>query len=400
MPIAVSRALAFTAGVSLLILLALGGQAQAKKSTKTVNAKSTLTSLVKQTQSLPRQAASRSAKAKLLRRARHARTVASKTPCTAVKDLSAYRKTLRATKISGAVKGKAARNRLAKRLAALGPASAKASRKLLSDRRTKSCGGGVVTPTSKTVKTSVKSSDVNGMTIGVDLPAVQFVEKSEGGKSWTQLVLPNTGLVGRARHARHPRLVEHDRHPGRREARGQARRRRSPTRSTTSSSSRPSPSRPTSRPAAPDAEAELRRGRVLRPALQVRRQGLRDRRARPRGAGVRQGSSARPATSTSRGLHFPAAQYNPKTDKLQVLTHVDVKVTFEGGPHTFPTRSARRGRPRRTGSPAACSTRASSASSSRRSSTSRAARSCSSSRTRRRSRRRTRTRRRAAPPAS
>src|SRR5436190_10147068 len=196
MPSAVSRALAVTASASLLILLALGGQAQAAKSTKTVNAKSTLTSLVNQTKNLPKLAASKRAKAKLLSSARRAPSVATESPCTGVKSLAAYAKTRRATKINGSVKGKAARNKRAKRLAALGPASAKASRKLLSDKRTKSCGGGVVEPTSKTVKTSVTSSDPNGMTIGVDLPAVGFVEKTEGGKSWTQLVLPNTGSAG------------------------------------------------------------------------------------------------------------------------------------------------------------------------------------------------------------
>ena len=72
----------------------------------------------------------------------------------------------------------------------------KASRRLLSDRRTKSCGGGVVVPTATAAKPNVLSSDVNGMKLRVELPAVQFVEKSEGGKSWTKLVLPNTDARG------------------------------------------------------------------------------------------------------------------------------------------------------------------------------------------------------------
>ncbi len=87
MPIAVSRALAITVGASLLVLLALGGQAQAAKSTKTVNARSTLTSLVNQTKSLPRLAASRTREGEAAAAARAMRAPSpSKTPCAAVKD--------------------------------------------------------------------------------------------------------------------------------------------------------------------------------------------------------------------------------------------------------------------------------------------------------------------------
>ncbi|MEY2516346.1 MAG: hypothetical protein QOJ89_3704, partial [bacterium] len=51
MPNAVRRALAVTVGASLLLLTA-SGQALAAKSTKKVNARPALASLVKQTQSL------------------------------------------------------------------------------------------------------------------------------------------------------------------------------------------------------------------------------------------------------------------------------------------------------------------------------------------------------------
>ena len=133
-------------GASLLILLALGGQAQAAKSTKTVNATATLTSLVNQTKNLPKQAASKTAKAKLLRAARAAKAARSR-PCTALTQLAAYRKTLRATKIRPTAKGTKNKAKLRAKLAALGPAALKASRKLLSDRRAKSCGGGVIPST-------------------------------------------------------------------------------------------------------------------------------------------------------------------------------------------------------------------------------------------------------------
>ena len=125
MPSAVRKASAVVAGASLLVLLALGGTAQAAKSTKTVNATSVLKSLVSQTQRLPSAAASRASKARLLRSARHARSVASRRPCSAVRDLSSYRKTLRSARIRGSAKGKRNRARLRARLAALGPASLK-----------------------------------------------------------------------------------------------------------------------------------------------------------------------------------------------------------------------------------------------------------------------------------
>ena len=189
---AVRRALAVTAGVSLLILVAGSAQAQAAKSTKKANARPALASLISQTSRLPRQAASSAAKARLLRRARHARSVASKSPCMAVRDLTSYRKALKSTKIRPSAKGRRNRARLRQRLAALAPASVKASRKLLSDRRTRSCGGGIGVPKNKAAQTSVLRSDVNGMTVRVKLPELRFVPEEGGGKQWTKLVLPNT----------------------------------------------------------------------------------------------------------------------------------------------------------------------------------------------------------------
>ena len=358
MPIAVSRALAVTAGASLLILLALGGQAQAAKSTKTVNAKSTLTSLVNQTKNLPRQAASQGREGEApaprascalgrLEGALHARS----------SDLSAYRKTLRATKIIRLGQGQGRRARLAKRLAALGPASTRASRKLLSDRRTKSCGGGVVTPTLEDRQDDgAVSSDENGM---------KHRRRPAGRCSSSRS--PRAASRGRSSCCRTPARRARPARPGIPVSSstiavpdgatlvGQARRRRSPTRSTTSRCSRSSPSPVDQARRRPDAEAELRRRRVLRPAVHVRRQGATGptRSSPPRRRSARR--SARRATSTSRGLHFPAAQYNPKTDKLAgAHARRRHRSRSRAARRRSPTRRARRGRPRRTGSSAAC----------------------------------------------
>jgi hypothetical protein len=333
MPNAVRRALAVTVGASLLLLTA-SGQALAAKSTKKVNARPALASLVKQTQSLPRQAASTAAKARLLRRARHARSVSTTSPCTSVKDLAAYRKTLRATRISGAVKGRAARNRLADRLAALGPASMRASRKLLSDRRTKSCGGGVVIPTRKNVKTSVVSSNANGMKLRVDLPAVQFVEKSAGGKSWTQLVLPNTGSSGAPGTPGIPVSSSIVGIPDGATLGVKA----TSTESYSLDDVEVFPNQPEPVDQSP--------GGVLTPKPNFGTGPFSDApfafnaKSYATDAEVPAAPAFGKALGQARdlnigGLHFPAAQYNPKTDQLDVLTHVDVDVTFAGGSHTF-----------------------------------------------------------------
>ncbi|HEV7804309.1 MAG TPA: C25 family cysteine peptidase [Solirubrobacteraceae bacterium] len=193
MPNAVRRATAVIVGASLLLPSALGAPALAAKATKTVNATATLSSLVKQTRSLPKAAASKRAKANLLRSATRARSVARRNPCSALSRLSAFRKTLRATKIRpGSRLSKTAQARLRSRLAALGPASLRSSRKLLADKRAKRCGGGVVPSTLSSVKSTVLSSDVNGMTVRVSMPQLQFAPQTGGGRNWTQLVLPSS----------------------------------------------------------------------------------------------------------------------------------------------------------------------------------------------------------------
>ena len=352
MPIAASRALAITVGVSLLILLALGGQAQAAKSTKNANAKSTLTSLVNQTKNLPKKAASKAAKAKLLRIARHARKVASKSPCTAVKDLSAYRKTLKATKISGAVQGRAARNaRQAPRGARAGidegepQAAVGQAHQALRRRRRR--------PDAKAVKTTVLSERRERHDDRRQLPALRLRREGRGGKSWTQLVLPEHRLAGRPRHARHPGLS----------ARSRSRTARRYTVEAKSTSSYtldgverlPGPARP-GRPGA---------GGALAPKPNFGAGEFSDRRssstrrrykqsARPGRAGLRQ--VARPgARPQHRRPALPGRAVRPEDRQAQGPARTSTSTSSStAAEDLLATRSARRGRPRRTASPAAC----------------------------------------------
>lgn len=332
MPSTVSRAVAISAAACLLILSAPGAGAWAAKSTKKVNATSTLKSLVSQTTRLPKSAASRSAKAKLLRRARHARSVASANPCLAVKDLSAYRRTLRGSNPRSSVKGRKLTARLRRNLTDLGPASLRASRKLLTDKRTAKCGGGIVASNLKSTKTSVVASDENGMRLRVQLPALRFVATDGGGKSWTKLVLPDTDSPGTPGTPGIPVASSIFAVPDGATLQVKT----TATESYTLDGVAVLPVQPQTvdqapglapKPnffAGPFSDAGFKQDRATYakdaffPALPAFGKAL---------------GQARDLNIAQLGI--PAAQVNPKTGKLKVLTQVDVDVTFAGGPKTF-----------------------------------------------------------------
>jgi hypothetical protein len=182
------RWMALLTGLCLLMAGSAGVAQGATKPAKKVSVSSTLRTLDRQTATLPKTAVSRTQRRKLHDAARRARLAAKGKPCSSVAALSRFRTILRSVKPR---KGK--RNARANlRVAALGPVSLTASRLLLADKRTKNCGGGTKPSTLSDAKTSVLSSDINGMRVRVELPAVQFTPRSAGGKSWTELVLPDT----------------------------------------------------------------------------------------------------------------------------------------------------------------------------------------------------------------
>jgi hypothetical protein len=323
--------------------MGLAGPALAAKSTKTVNATSTLASLVKQTRGLPAAAASRSAKASLLRNANRARSIARRSPCSALSRLSAFRKTLRTAKIRPNRRlTNRAKARLRARLTALGPASVKASRKLLADRRAKSCGGGVIASTRKSVKATVMSSDTNGMTLRVSMPQLRYAAQTGGGKNWTQILLPNTdtngadgkpgipvvseliGVPDGAKMTVVPgssesyRIEGVDLYPTQPEA--------------LDAPDRPIPGGfpPGTNPPKPDFDE----GQFKQPPFTIDNSAYRNDSLVP----------AKPASGQIQGvardvtignLQVPAAQYDAADRTLKVLNSVDVRVLFEGGAKTF-----------------------------------------------------------------
>ena len=171
------------------------------------------------------------------------------------------------------------------------------------------------------------------MTIGVDLPAVGFVEKTEGGKSWTQLVLPNTGSSGAPGTPGIPVSSSTIAVPDGAKLAVVA----TSKESYTLDNVELFPTQPEPVDQAPGALApkpNFRAGEFSDGPFKF------DGKAYGTDALVPAAAAFGQALGQARdlniaGLHFPAAQYNPKTDKLQVLTHVDVQVTFVGGPKTF-----------------------------------------------------------------
>jgi hypothetical protein len=177
-------ALALVAGLLLSVLA--GSPALAAK--KHPGGKA-LGSLAHKVANVPRGTIPKAKKRKLLHIAKHAKRVARKRPCAAVKDLNRFRKVLGGVKVRG-------KRRARNRLAALGPASLLASRKLLASKRTKRCGGGVKPSTRDNPQVKILDSDTNSLHVRYLLPAVQFVPETGGGQTWTKLTMPDTDIPG------------------------------------------------------------------------------------------------------------------------------------------------------------------------------------------------------------
>src|SRR3954447_24845515 len=92
--------------------------------------KKALGALVRQTKALPRAAAPKARKRKLVRLAVSAKRAAKRRPCRSLRRLARYRRVIGRTKVRRGV-------------AALGAKSMDASRALLATKRTRRCGGGL-----------------------------------------------------------------------------------------------------------------------------------------------------------------------------------------------------------------------------------------------------------------
>ena len=325
-----SRAAAgpFLAAVAAILTASLfgvfgdAGALAAKKPNPTTQA---LRALVRQTNALPGTVASTVRRRQLRRAAAHALRVARKQPCVAVRDLVRYRRVLARVKVK---RGKRL-PRSSHRLAALGPASVRASRLLLADTRTRRCGGGVKPSRRATAKATVLSSDVNGMRLRVELPELRFVPRIGGGRNWTQLVLPNTDAPGAPGTPGIPVVSS---------VFGVPEGAKVVLRSVKTQSY--SLDGVDVFPAQPDpVDADRPRPNFDKPPFAAKPFTIDSSAYRANGP-----IPAKPAAGgilgTSRDiaigdLRIPAAQYEPRSRELKVLTSVQLDVRFEGGPHTF-----------------------------------------------------------------
>ncbi|MEA2291996.1 MAG: hypothetical protein QOF17_1016 [Solirubrobacteraceae bacterium] len=171
----------------MLLVIAMAATvatAEAQAAKAPPGAKRALSVLVKQAKKLPKAAASKRVRARLLADARLAARSARRAPCKSVRSLNRLRLRL------GHVRNR--NKRAAAKLALLGPASLVASRKLLGDKRTRRCGGGVKPSKLKAPTAKVLESTTKRLRLRVTMPDLRFGSRTGGGRAWTQIVMPNT----------------------------------------------------------------------------------------------------------------------------------------------------------------------------------------------------------------
>jgi Peptidase family C25/Propeptide_C25 len=326
MPRTMSRVLGIAVLVVLLLLPASGGSgALGAKKKKGHPLGSSLQALVLRTNGLPGKALPTRKLRALRRTAIHARRVARQRPCAAVRDLSRYRRILtRVRARKGKRPGKAAT-----RAAALTSLSLRASSLLLASKRTRRCGGGARPSRLAHAKTKILMSNARGMKLRLLLPAVQFVPRTGGGKTWTQLVLPNTDAPGKPGTPGIPvvskilgipdgaKLIVK---PGK-------------TRSYTLDGVKVFPAQPESADAVSKAPNFNKPPFATKPFTLDPKAYLSKKLQPPEPADGEMLGDARDLKVGD--LTVPAVQYNARRSKLKVLTSVDIQVLFKGGPHTF-----------------------------------------------------------------
>jgi hypothetical protein len=313
--------------VAVLIVLLLPALYAAPASAQKLNqpgAAKSLRALVRQTNALPAAAAPQAKRRQLARAAKSARRSARGRPCASLRQLARYRRVLRGIRVK---KGRRFR-RASNRLAALGPAAMNGSRALLAKRGTRRCGGGVKPSKLESARFRILKNDANGMRLRVQLPALRFVNRVGGGRTWTKLVLPKTDSPGRAGTPGIPMVSEIlgvpvgatlsvdatratsytiqqvDVFPNQREAVDQGAPGPGSRERFASPPFRLSPAAYT-RPG--KVPAHLADGRILGQSRDI----------------------------TLGNLRVPAAQYDARRRTLKVLNSVDVTITFKGGSHSF-----------------------------------------------------------------
>ena len=323
-PLTKTTLLALALGGGLLLALALSApsaNAVAK------GPRTALSTLVRQTNHVPRRALSKARQRGLLRIARHARRAAGKHACVAVHDLARYRRLLARVHVKN-LKGK--RNRRARNhLARLGPTSLVATKRLLASKKTRRCGGGVKLSTRHEAQTKVVKSDANQMKVKVLLPAVQFSPATGGGKTWTKLGVHDTDIPATPGTPSVPEVSSDFAVPdGAKVTVTQG-----ATKSVTLQSVDVFPAQPD--PADRDTQApDIFAPPFATPKFKIDRDAYKSDSlfpSKPAAAGI----LGNVRDLGVGGLQVPAGQYNPHDGTLKLFKSVTFTVKFTGGTHTF-----------------------------------------------------------------
>ena len=310
--------------LSVVTLAMLAGSSASAQKLEQPGPGASLRILVRQTNALPPAAAPTAKRRQLRRAALASRRSARERPCASLRQLARYRRVLRGIRVK---KGRRLR-RASNRLTALAPAAMNASRALLAKRTTRRCGGGVKPSKLESARFRILKNDASGMRLRVQLPALRFVNRVGGGRTWTKLVLPKTDSPGRAGTPGIPMVSEILGVPAGAALDVDATRATSytiqqvdvfPNQRQAVDQGAPAPgsrARFASPPFRLDPAAYRRAGKVPADAADGRILG-------------------QSRDITLGNLRVPAAQYDARKKTLKVLNSVDVTITFEGGSHSF-----------------------------------------------------------------
>jgi hypothetical protein len=312
--------------ITCLIVLALSAAPAQAQNLRQPSAGSALKKLVSQTNKLPSSAATRKQKAKLKKAATAARRSARKKPCTSVKQLATYRRSLRGIKVKKGRRNVRGNNRLR----ALGPLSMTASRALLGSSKTKRCGGGVAPSKLEEPRTTIEQSDANGMKLRVDLPALRFVDADGGGRTWTKLMLPDTDTPAQPGSPGIPVVAKEVGVPEGATMKVAA----TDSTSYTIDGVDVFPAQPVPADQGPPASVDITKPPYAQPPFLVDSGDYRKRGNVP-AEGADGGILGNSRDVTLGSLQVPAAQYDAADKRLKILTSVQVEVKFEGGSHQF-----------------------------------------------------------------
>jgi hypothetical protein len=190
------RRVVLAVAASLLLLVPLGASpASARKAPSPQRQVArAFQLLVRDTQKTPKKAVERSRRAALVRTAKRAKRQARRRPCAALKTLRTYRRQLKGVRVRAhrtrdhRPTGGSPRGRLESRLVNLRAA-------LLQTPASKHCGGGRRSRVSET-KATLLSSDEKGLKVRVRMPPPQFVAHQVGGRDFLEMAMDGMDVSG------------------------------------------------------------------------------------------------------------------------------------------------------------------------------------------------------------